>query len=104
MGNHYSYGLLFIILAGLILEAPFAPLHDEDCAGICPQCGADLNTDPCDCASVPDQTGRLLAVWAVTGVAGVAAVLIAQEAMRRRERSKARGSEGDEPNSKGAIR
>ncbi len=36
----------------------------------------------------PDQAGRLLAVWAVTGVAGVAAVLIAQEVKRRRDRNK----------------
>ena len=38
---------------------------------------------------VPDQTGRLIAVWAVTGVAGVAAMLVAQEVKKRRDRSKA---------------
>jgi uncharacterized protein len=32
-----------------VLEAPFAPLHDEECAGICPECGADLNQGPCGC-------------------------------------------------------
>jgi uncharacterized protein len=37
------------ILAGLVLEAPFAPVHDEECAGICPTCGADLNEGPCGC-------------------------------------------------------
>ena len=41
-------------MSALVLEAPFAPLHDDDCAGICPECGADLNTEPCDCASKPD--------------------------------------------------
>lgn len=40
------------ILAGLVVEAPFAPLHDESCAGICATCGADLNEGPCGC--VPD--------------------------------------------------
>ena len=43
------------ILAALVLDAPFAPLHDEQCAGICAQCGADLNEGLCDCsASVED--------------------------------------------------
>lgn len=37
------------LLAALILDAPFAPLHDENCAGICPTCGADLNEGPCEC-------------------------------------------------------
>ena len=38
------------ILAALAIELPFAPLHDEECAGICPVCGADLNDGPCSCA------------------------------------------------------
>jgi len=41
--------LLPSVLSALVLEAPFAPLHDEDCAGICPTCGADLNEGPCGC-------------------------------------------------------
>ena len=48
--------LLPEIMEALVLEAPFAPLHDEECAGICPECGADLNTEPCGCASAPDST------------------------------------------------
>jgi uncharacterized protein len=43
--------ILPAIMAALVLEAPFAPLHDEDCAGICPTCGADLNEGPCGCAA-----------------------------------------------------
>lgn len=46
--------ILPALMSALILEAPFAPLHADDCAGICPGCGADLNTDGCECASVPD--------------------------------------------------
>ncbi len=41
--------LLPALLSALVLEAPFAPLHDEECAGICPDCGADLNEGPCGC-------------------------------------------------------
>lgn len=37
------------IHTALALGMPFAPLHDEKCAGICPTCGADLNAGPCTC-------------------------------------------------------
>lgn len=30
------------------LALPLAPLCRDDCAGLCPTCGTDLNTDPCD--------------------------------------------------------
>lgn len=32
-----------------LLELPMQSLCREDCKGLCPICGADLNTDPCDC-------------------------------------------------------
>jgi len=35
--------------AAVVLELPFAPLHDPDCAGICPTCGEDRNETPCSC-------------------------------------------------------
>lgn len=41
------------LLAALTIEAPFAPLHDPDCKGICPQCGTDLNITTCACVPVP---------------------------------------------------
>jgi DUF177 domain-containing protein len=31
----------------LVLGFPAAPLCRPDCAGLCPECGADRNTDPC---------------------------------------------------------
>lgn len=37
------------VMAALVLDAPFAPLHDEACAGICVTCGADLNEGECGC-------------------------------------------------------
>jgi len=33
----------------LLLELPSHPLHREDCLGLCPRCGHDLNEGPCDC-------------------------------------------------------
>jgi uncharacterized protein len=32
----------------LALSLPAAPLCREDCRGLCPICGTDLNEDPCD--------------------------------------------------------
>ena len=31
----------------VLLELPMAPLCMEDCAGLCPECGADRNADDC---------------------------------------------------------
>lgn len=33
----------------VVLAVPYAPLCKEDCAGLCPQCGADKNLSPCSC-------------------------------------------------------
>jgi uncharacterized protein len=38
----------------ILLELPPAPLCRPDCAGICANCGADLNDGPCDCEPVRD--------------------------------------------------
>ena len=43
------------LMAALALELPFAPLHDENCPGICPRCGADLVEGTCSCG--PDLSG-----------------------------------------------
>jgi uncharacterized protein len=42
------------LMAALVVEAPFAPLHSEDCAGLCAVCGADLNLGPCECKEAVD--------------------------------------------------
>ena len=31
----------------ILLELPLAPLCQEDCAGLCPECGADRNIEDC---------------------------------------------------------
>jgi len=35
----------------LLLELPIAPCCREDCLGLCPRCGADLNEGPCACGA-----------------------------------------------------
>jgi uncharacterized protein len=48
--NEGAIDLAPALVAALIVEAPFAPLHDEECAGLCPYCGADLNVEKCSCS------------------------------------------------------
>lgn len=38
-----------LVRDALLLELPLAPLCSEDCRGLCPTCGADLNDAPCSC-------------------------------------------------------
>jgi uncharacterized protein len=38
----------------IVLELPMAPLCREDCRGLCPQCGADLNEGECSCVAPRD--------------------------------------------------
>ncbi len=38
----------------VVLELPMAPLCREDCAGLCPQCGADRNEGACGCVAPSD--------------------------------------------------
>ena len=37
-----------------LLAVPGFPLCREDCKGLCPRCGADLNAGPCDCPPESD--------------------------------------------------
>ncbi len=50
----YELGSDYLDLAPLardaiLLDLPLAPLCREDCAGLCPTCGADRNEEACDC-------------------------------------------------------
>jgi uncharacterized protein len=38
----------------LALDLPVAPLCRPDCRGLCPACGADLNSTQCSCSPPPD--------------------------------------------------
>ncbi|HWP39019.1 MAG TPA: DUF177 domain-containing protein [Gemmatimonadales bacterium] len=38
----------------LILAVPEYSVCRDDCRGLCPRCGKDLNTGPCSCAPEPD--------------------------------------------------
>ena len=38
----------------VVLELPTKPLCRTSCAGLCPQCGVNLNLQPCDCPEPVD--------------------------------------------------
>jgi len=38
----------------VVLELPLAPLCRDDCKGLCPYCGCDLNVETCRCEAPPD--------------------------------------------------
>lgn len=44
-----------------ILEMDTKVLCSEDCKGLCPRCGADLNLGPCSCKKEPDPRLAVLA-------------------------------------------
>jgi uncharacterized protein len=41
--------LSLLVRDTVLTNLPFNPLCRPDCRGLCPQCGADQNADPCDC-------------------------------------------------------
>lgn len=41
------------IIENLILEIPMKILCKDDCKGICPKCGANLNQETCQCSEQP---------------------------------------------------
>lgn len=42
------------IQGGIAMDVPFVVLCREDCKGLCPVCGADLNEGDCGCVVEPD--------------------------------------------------
>ena len=52
--EHSTLDLEEGVRQGIISTLPMKPLCRADCRGICPQCGANGNEQPCDC---PDALG-----------------------------------------------
>lgn len=40
------------VVAALVVETPLVLLCREDCKGLCPHCGKDLNEGPCSCVDI----------------------------------------------------
>ena len=47
--RHDTVDLGMLAREALLLELPWAPVCAEDCRGLCPDCGADLNRGECRC-------------------------------------------------------
>jgi uncharacterized protein len=43
-----------LVSDAIVLELPMAPLCREDCAGLCPECGANRNEGDCGCVAPRD--------------------------------------------------
>ena len=52
--EHHVIDLTEVIRQYALLAIPMKPLCREDCAGLCPNCGHNLNQGPCDC--LPQET------------------------------------------------
>lgn len=47
--NELQADITDIVRETLLLELPMKPVCQDACKGLCGRCGADRNTDPCDC-------------------------------------------------------
>ena len=47
--EHHQVDLTEALRQSTLLAIPMVTLCKEDCAGLCPQCGHDLNFGPCQC-------------------------------------------------------
>lgn len=48
----------------IMAELPLDPLCSEECKGLCPGCGADLNTEACRCGKdAEERRGELIPEW-----------------------------------------
>lgn len=52
-----------IVRSAVILECEMTFLCEEDCKGICPRCGKNLNDGPCGCGSDTDPRLDKLKQW-----------------------------------------
>jgi uncharacterized protein len=60
--GHHDLHLADLVREYLLLELPMHPLCKEDCKGLCPTCGRNLNQGPCQCsAAVTDERWASLA-------------------------------------------
>lgn len=51
VGDDNTVDLSEPIMAAILMETPFVVLCREDCKGLCPTCGANLNEGDCGCAA-----------------------------------------------------
>lgn len=52
--DHHQVDLTEAVRQRVLLALPMVTVCQEDCKGLCAQCGKDLNLGPCDCKPEPD--------------------------------------------------
>jgi uncharacterized protein len=52
--EHHQMDLTEATRQRVLLALPMVTVCQEDCKGLCAQCGKDLNLGPCDCKPEPD--------------------------------------------------
>jgi uncharacterized protein len=55
INDHHEIDLTEAIRQNTLTKLPMVTLCREDCKGLCPQCGHDLNLGPCDCPPEVDE-------------------------------------------------
>ena len=50
INEHHGLDISEVVRQALLLEVALQVLCREDCAGLCPTCGKDLNLGPCECS------------------------------------------------------
>lgn len=62
INEHHMLDIREVVRQALLLEVPLQVLCREECAGLCPVCGQDLNLGPCECSlDAPDPRWDALA-------------------------------------------
>ncbi len=59
--EHHILDLTEVLRQDVLVALPMHPLCREDCRGLCPTCGANLNDGPCNCRPEPDPRWARLA-------------------------------------------
>jgi uncharacterized protein len=52
--DHHQVDLSEAVRQTVLTALPMATVCQQDCKGLCPQCGQDLNSGPCDCKPEAD--------------------------------------------------
>ncbi|QBD79173.1 DUF177 domain-containing protein [Ktedonosporobacter rubrisoli] len=58
--EHHQLDLTEAVRQQVLLNIPMVTLCKEDCAGLCAQCGKDLNLGPCECEPEVDMRMSVL--------------------------------------------
>lgn len=55
INDHHEIDLTEAVRQNVLVDLPMTTLCKEDCAGLCSQCGHDLNLGPCTCEPEVDE-------------------------------------------------